>query len=83
MTKIIWEEPPPVTTHATGKTQQFVEALKQRPGEWARYPGTYAQPSLGTVNKKRFPGTEWTSRKQEDKRYALWARWVGDPDGSR
>lgn len=77
---ITWEEPPPPANGKWGKTQHFVEALKQRPGQWARYPGSYKQGASVTVNRTRFPGTEWTARKQPDGSYHIWGRWVGDND---
>lgn len=78
MNDIIWGDPP--TTQSTGRrgvVQRFVEQLSQRPGEWAKYPHVVHQSAV-THNKARFPGTEWTSRKRDDGRYDLYARWTGE-----
>lgn len=80
MSEIVWAAPPDLIRGRTfaGKTKRFVEALKERPGEWALYPTTVSSASTASNYKKQHPGTEWTSRTRPDGRADLYARWVGE-----
>ena len=79
---IVWEDPG--VSHASttrGRVVRFVEALKSRPGEWAKYPHELSASSVGssvTVNSGRFPGTEWTARDVNTDAAALYGRWIGE-----
>lgn len=73
-----WEEPPPVQVKY-GRVQEFVDVLRTRPEQWARYPHPYSSGSVRyMVSKypKRYVGTEWCSRRIEGE-LILYARWVG------
>lgn len=80
MSEIVWQAPPVLdrSQQRNGRVKEFVDALKSRPGEWALYPDPVRGPSNVSVNRKRFPGTEWTSRRRPDRKYDLYARWVGE-----
>ena len=69
-----WETPP---SPGVGSRQQFVEQLKARPGEWARWPRIVSN-AVSSQNQREFPGTEWTQRRQPDGTIAIWGRWVGE-----
>lgn len=78
MTDIIWKDPPPPNRGGTvlGKTAKFVAALRANPGRWALY---RSAKTCGTVvYRRQYPGTEWTTRRREDGRYDVYARWVGE-----
>ena len=51
----------------------FVEHIKKNPGEWFAW---RENQKTGANHKKRFPGTEWTSRRQQDGMFKTWGRWV-------
>ena len=81
--KIKWASPPakrtPVskTAGGNGKTQRFVAALKKRPNKWAIYTEKCSNGVIVTSAKKTFPDTEWTSRKDKDGTYTIYARYIG------
>ena len=79
MNEMQWETPPRPTrkTGTPGEQMLFVEQLKARPGEWARWPNPVPN-GRSARNKMAFPGTEWAQRKQPDGTLAMWARWVGE-----
>lgn len=79
---IVWKNPP---LHPGRRSfrKEFVEALKQRPGEWGVYPKELTNNSKSAVvigNRKAFPGTEWTwgpAESGDESKVSLYARWVG------
>jgi hypothetical protein len=71
---IEWAEPQPIPR---GRAQTFVDALRCRPGKWAKYPTSVAKGGSSTTYATNHPGTEWASRKRSDGRYDLYARWIG------
>jgi hypothetical protein len=81
MSDIVWQDPP--STTASGATQRgavakFVEALKARPGVWARYPYPLANRSSPYLNQRRYPGTEWRTVGLQGQAFETFARWVGE-----
>lgn len=80
--RIVWGSPPPVARkkiRKPGKQQRFVNALRARPGQWGRYPRVVKGSSSSTQLRKRYPGTEWTTRKANDEGGCyLYGRWVGE-----
>ena len=80
MTDIVWQDPPPNDwggrNSGKGRTQLFVEALKEHPDKWAVYP-TLQGKSIG-VYRQKFPDVEWTVRKRPDGRVDVYARYRGD-----
>ena len=82
--EITWKTPPENKRGARpggGSVQRFVLLLQERPGEWAMWPNPTSS-STASVNKKRFPGTEWTHRARPDGRFDVYARWVGVNGGT-
>lgn len=79
MTDIIWQDPPPTKQHegTPGRVGRMVDALKARPGEWAKDPNPQFR-NTQTVRKHRYPGTEWTARKRPDGQWDVYGRWVGE-----
>ena len=79
MDEIEWGAPPPPKPsggrHGQGRTQSFVDALKARPGEWAKYPKPLRSTS---AYRRNFRDVEWTSRKRADGKFDVWGRWVGE-----
>lgn len=78
---IEWGAPPPWRPGGgklgEGRTQQFVKALRERPGEWAKYPATFASAGIAAY-RKNFPQVEWTARKNSEGRHDMYGRWIGD-----
>jgi len=54
----------------------FIDALKERPGEWALHPLPGAG-SRASHTMRRYPDVEATCRSREDGSYDLYVRWVG------
>jgi len=72
-----WFEDVPAADRKT-KIAEFVEILKTKPGTWALYSHEYKNGASANSFKKRYPGTEWKSRRNDDKKtYSLYARYVG------
>lgn len=70
-----WFEDVP-TTSRKSKMTEFVELLKSRPGMWALYSASYKNGASANSFKKRFPGTDWKSRRNEgEKTFSIYARW--------
>lgn len=70
-----WGDPPERKTMAN-RVQVFVELLRARPGEWAKYPHPITRETVknhANRHPKRYPGTEWTHRNGE-----LYGRWIGE-----
>ena len=71
---------PPVTKNGSpGQVKTFVDSLKANPEQFAVYcRGNSAKTghSKAQQYKKRYPGTEWLVRKEEDG-YTVFGRWVG------
>lgn len=64
---VIWlDELPtaPTSKTPTGRTMLFVEACKQRPGKWGKYPLIYKRGpnSALWLMRKNYPQLEWDSR---------------------
>lgn len=77
--KIVWETPkePRDRKRGGGQMARFVEVLKTRPNEWAVYSAKHPNCSVITYGKKNYPKTEWTSRKNADGTFKIFARFVG------
>jgi hypothetical protein len=56
---------------------RFVAALKARPNRWAIYTEGSKNAVIVSMAKKKFPDTEWTSRKQPDGTFTIYARYIG------
>ena len=57
-----------------GRTQRFVEGLRDKPGEWAKFP--FEVHDVRTLLRKyprRYPGTEWAVNTDG----ILTVRWIG------
>lgn len=76
-TEVVFEEPPALKTRpGPGRRPNPVwEACRQRPGEWAVYSVDYATNSLGRSLPRGF---ESTSRKNRDRSFKVWVRYVGE-----
>lgn len=79
MDEIEWEEPPPIKRdrRVPGKTQRFIAALRERPGEWAVYRRDHSTAPAGKYSK--YPDVQWSVRKNDTDppTWTLYARWVG------
>jgi hypothetical protein len=78
-TTMEWRNPPITKNGSPGQVKKFVEDLQRNPNEWAVYcTGNSAKTghSKAQQYKKRYPGTEWLVRK-EDNGYTVFGRWVG------
>jgi hypothetical protein len=82
-TKIKWATPPAKRTgtrsggRKLGATARFVEVLKTRPNKWAIYKSNANNAVTVSTAKKAYPQTEWTSRKNPDGTFTLYARFIG------
>lgn len=66
---VVWFETLPAKTTrktAVGRMALFVEALRQRPGTWGKYPHCYKNGALSNiwVVRKNYPKIEWEARGQ-------------------
>lgn len=82
-TKVKWSNPPKkrlggAKPIGSGKTQKFVAVLKTRPNKWAIYRENCNNGVMVTANKKAFPNTEWTSRKNPDGTFTIYGRYIGN-----
>lgn len=78
-TNVEWRNPPATKNGSPGQVAKFVDSLKSKPGEYAVYcRGNSAKTghSKAQQYKKRYPGTEWLVRKEDDG-YTVFGRWVG------
>jgi hypothetical protein len=78
-TDIEWGPPPAISAGGARNTKAigFVEALRGRPGEWARYPHSMKSGTSTSTYRRNFPGTKWTARKRSDGRYDMYGCWIG------
>jgi hypothetical protein len=62
------------------KYEPFVEALKERPGDWAVFKRS-SSPTFSTRLKEAYPGIETTCRNVDSadgkQRFDIYARWTG------
>lgn len=74
---IEWCDPPEAPKWSNrNRVQEFVNILRQRPGQWAKYPHPISASTTRQHARRhpaRYPGTEWVSRRGE-----LYGRWVGE-----
>lgn len=81
---IEWETPPNNDRGGryANKTQRFVAALKERPGEWAVYSRTYKAGTSQSLRKACGPGVEFTVRRNPDyadtRLHTVYGRWIGE-----
>lgn len=68
MSDIEWVDAPPEARPFVPQERDplliaFVAALRERPGQWAKFPRTYKAASARSRFTKQYPDTEWTVRK--------------------
>ena len=77
---IKWQDPKPAyqgnRNTKNGRTAGFVEILKTRPNEWAVYRTGHPNCGIITYGKRTFKNTEWTSRRNPDGTYDIFARYI-------
>lgn len=85
-TELIFEDPPPARRRGlTSPVVPWLEALRQHPGKWAKYPEPFMS-SGAAANIVRAKGYGLTTpgeydavmRPTTNKRYELYARYIGD-----
>ena len=84
--KLEWGEPPPDKRGGPRVFWQDVwRELRERPGQWAKLPGTYNTATQNQIQRGLYAGTvrgefECTARRAEGdaRRYELWVRYVGN-----
>jgi len=88
--EIIWEDPSPsrlkgpdnplIPEKSMKKYAPFVNALKDRPEQWAVFKRA-SSPTFSTRLKAAYPGVETTCRNVKSgdgkQRFDIYARWVG------
>ena len=77
-TSMEWRNPPVTKNGSPGQVRVFVETLKANPGVFAVYcekNSSKTGHSKAQQYKKRYPGTEWLVRK-EDEGYTVFGRWL-------
>lgn len=78
---IVWETPKPAyggnSKKRNGRTAAFVAVLKTRPNEWAVYRKSHPNCGIITYGKRTFKNTEWTSRRNPDGSFDIYARYIG------
>jgi hypothetical protein len=77
--KTNFRQPPEPKNGSPFQVARFVDKLKDKPGEWGVYStGNIARTghSKAQQYKKRYPGTEWVVRLEDDG-YTVFGRWVG------
>lgn len=80
MKDIVWQDPP-ITSAARSRTPEiddFVNALKARPGVWALWHRPVGYASAGT-EWRRSSGVETACRRRPDGKYDLYVRWPASP----
>jgi len=76
---IEWGELPDAKGGIAGtKRTRFIELLKDRPGEWARYRPGHKHGASVAGQFKKIPGIEAASRSIGNGKYDIWVRWVGE-----
>ena len=79
--EIEWCDPPPSLqgrADRSGRRIRFVNELRGRPGEWAKYGGGWTHRTAGSHLAADFPGVETTSRIRADGLFEVYARWVDE-----
>jgi hypothetical protein len=77
--KTEFRQPPGPMNGSPFQVANFVEKLKNKPQEWAVYCTVNLARnahSKAQQYKKRYEGTEWVVRREEDG-YTVFGRWVG------
>lgn len=75
---IEWAEPPP-RRNSLDKYVALREALRARPGEWAVLKRDAAQSySTQIIQRPAWAGFETTARTQENGRFTVYVRYVGE-----
>lgn len=71
-----WGDPPTTHKGMNRRVQNFVAALKERPGKWAQYrPGHPHSATTGQYLKKAY-GLEVTTRRRPDLKFDIYARYM-------
>lgn len=80
--QIEWEAPPEAKGGRNSRYEWFYEALKDKPGKWAKYPGSAGG---ATGYAKRNDHYEVTTRvvsddEEDTSQQVAWMRYVPEPD---
>ena len=80
MSSIEWVAPPPSRRGGSPEifTGEVRAALRARPGEWACVARSHKTGGAGKKFSARYPEFETTARRNPDKTYDLYARFVGE-----
>ncbi len=57
-------------------TKEFVERIKERPGEWAVFAETDKVWTSHFAYRRNYPGTDWAVRRDKSK-WIVYGRYVG------
>ena len=76
MDEVNFTDPPPKGQRPGGRMARFVAALSERPDEWAQYPIATTAGGLQYA-KQAYPSCEWTTRKRQDGKLDMYARYIG------
>lgn len=88
---IVWEDPPAARSKrgATNKWVTILTPLMDRPGQWARMAvrdsaGLAANQAANLRRNIRIPAGRWefTSRKIDERRHGVYARYLGPDDAA-
>lgn len=77
---IIWEDPPEASRGAQSKFVEWLTALAEQPGKWARWPETFPKVAPTASVKKVAESidlkVECVSRQGDKRQRVMWARVV-------
>jgi hypothetical protein len=59
-----------------GSTKEFVERIKERPGEWAVFAEKDKAWTAHFSYRRNYPGTDWAVRRDKSK-WIVYGRYVG------
>lgn len=82
--EIVWRDPPPSMRGRprTDVNDKFIAALQGRPNTWAMWPRPVPKTTSAGAFAKRYPGTEWVTRRRTDGKADLYGRWIGAAESS-
>jgi hypothetical protein len=87
--QVVWEDPPPARNRPSVMWDSLLRPLMEQPGKWARVREVPIAKQGGTIallrkRKLRYPAGRWefTTRRIDEARISVYARYLGPEDGA-